>query len=303
MNSSLFTRLIISALVVGQLSCISGGPNRDNNFNAIASNFSASAASFIFNSDCEPITLSIKDDIFNSKALTQSVTISVENSSTTTKLYSNSGCTTQITSLSIPSGSSSFTFYVQSTATSNETVVLSLLDENQVLTNKVTFVISFLKGIFFYSAGLTTGSIGGISGANATCTDKLADQYTGSSPNIRAYLADGTQALTAIPAPAGIKVYGLTVRDEEIADTFAALTNAATTSLEKSLSEAKVATSPWWSGAEADGTAAADHCTNWSTELDTTNGRKGSDDTVNGTWIADGEEGCDNENILLCIVY
>ncbi|MCB0327905.1 MAG: DUF1554 domain-containing protein [Bdellovibrionales bacterium] len=288
------------------LSCIEGGGSRDNNFNAVASNFIVSASRFVFNSDCEPISISILDDAFNSRAITTAVTLSVDNSSSTAQLYSNSGCTTGVTSISIPSGSTSQTFYVQNTA--SETVVLELLDEDQTLTNKATVSINFLQGIFFFSGGATTGNLGGVSGADQTCADQLADQYSESSPTIVAFLADSTTRddLEAdIAAPASKKVYSLTSRDEEIADSYALLfdTVSGPTPLEKSLKTKGVFSSPWWSGADPAGADVADNCSNWQTDADTSDGQNGSDDDVSSVWLQNSVESCDNENNLLCLVF
>lgn len=131
---------------------------------------------------------------------------------------------------------------------------------------------------------------------------RLADYPSMPCLNVRAFISiSASDDIAGMPGnfgvPTGRKIVGPT--GITVAEYWADLLDG---SIAVPLSDAGVASNPWWSGSLSDGTFdASDNCSTWMST--STKGASGKDNKTNADWIAANSPNCNDSQLVLCLCW
>jgi hypothetical protein len=120
--------------------------------------------------------------------------------------------------------------------------------------------------------------------------------------NVRAFISiTASDDIAGMPGnfgvPTGRKIVGPT--GITVAEYWADLLDG---SIAVTLSDAGVASNPWWSGSLSDGTLnASDNCSTWMST--SAKGASGKFNKTNADWIAGNSPNCSDSQIVLCVCW
>lgn len=159
--------------------------------------------------------------------------------------------------------------------------------------------------MYLYDSGGTSGAIGGRSGADILCYQAAGSSGLPDDATNRAFISvSANDEIRDLPSNYGVptdrKIVGPT--GIKVADNWADLLDG---SIDNSLQAAEVTSADfWYSGSNADGSLAAEHCSGWTEGSHPNQGWYGRPIQANDWWISRGPAACGSSNYtVLCVAW
>jgi PKD repeat protein len=147
----------------------------------------------------------------------------------------------------------------------------------------------------FVTAGAMKGNLGGLAGADATCT--AAATAAGLAGTWTAWLSDSTTNAKDRILDAEYRRLDGTVVANDLADLTDGTLDAA---INRDENGAAVSSNPW-TGTQSDGIGTAETCSDWTDSKNSSQGAQGDTDNTDGTWTQLGSTApCDFNRRLYC---